>query len=167
MNRFIEHSQVLNTTKYNTLTAFHSTNHSTLIYPFYFRYFHHNTFTVNKSSKHANYSSDLRRLISPIQSPVWSDRIGKHLFWYIVEKECLPLGCLVTSYNDVLTVVVCIRCCENVYGVVSYQRWHPSIVIETAHISQYNNDIHGLFTFTHLNSLWWSLIGGRNTICVD
>jgi hypothetical protein len=51
----------------------------------------------------------------------------------IVEEACLPLGCLaidilllnaivcslVTSYSDEFTIVVCIRCCENVYGVVA------------------------------------------------
>jgi hypothetical protein len=31
---------------------------------------------------------------------------------------CLQARYLVTSSNDVLTIVVCIRCCENVYGVV-------------------------------------------------
>jgi hypothetical protein len=30
MNRFIEHSQVVTTTKYNTVTDFHTRNHSTL-----------------------------------------------------------------------------------------------------------------------------------------
>jgi hypothetical protein len=37
MNRFIEHSQVVITTKYKTVTAFHTTNHSTLIYSIYFQ----------------------------------------------------------------------------------------------------------------------------------
>jgi hypothetical protein len=32
MNRFTEDSQVIITTAYNTVTAFHTTNHSTLIY---------------------------------------------------------------------------------------------------------------------------------------
>jgi hypothetical protein len=32
MNRFIEHSQVETTTKYNTVIDFHIRNHSTLIY---------------------------------------------------------------------------------------------------------------------------------------
>jgi hypothetical protein len=30
MNRFIDHSQVVTTNKYNTITDFHSTEHSTL-----------------------------------------------------------------------------------------------------------------------------------------
>jgi hypothetical protein len=37
MNRFIEHTQVVITTKYNAATAFHTTNHSTLIYSVYFQ----------------------------------------------------------------------------------------------------------------------------------
>jgi hypothetical protein len=91
---------------------------------------------VNKSSKHTN-SSDVGRLSSSIQSPVWSSLSSvwsgllqaflvktphgpyrKHLFFCLIQKECLPLGCLVTSYNDVFTIVACIPCCENVYGVV-------------------------------------------------
>jgi hypothetical protein len=36
MNRFIEHSQVVITTKYNAVTDFHTRNHSTLIYSVYF-----------------------------------------------------------------------------------------------------------------------------------
>jgi hypothetical protein len=37
MNRFIDNLQVVITTKYNTVTAFHTTNHSTLIYSVYFQ----------------------------------------------------------------------------------------------------------------------------------
>jgi hypothetical protein len=36
MNRFIEHSQVVDTAKYNTVTDFHTRNHSTLVYSVYF-----------------------------------------------------------------------------------------------------------------------------------
>jgi hypothetical protein len=36
--RFIEHSPVVTTTKYNTVTDFHTTNHSSLIFPVYFHY---------------------------------------------------------------------------------------------------------------------------------
>jgi hypothetical protein len=124
MNRFIEHSQVVITTKCNTVTAFHNTNHSALIYSVYFHSLHYNAFTVTNSF------SDLRRLSSPIQSLVWSDLLqaflietphGSHRkhFCCIVEKECFPLGCLVTSYNVVFTTVAYIRCCENIYGVVA------------------------------------------------
>jgi hypothetical protein len=33
---FINHLQVVTTTKYNTITAFHTTNHSTLIFSVHF-----------------------------------------------------------------------------------------------------------------------------------
>jgi hypothetical protein len=36
MNRFIERSRVVTTTKYNTVTDFHTRKHSTLIYLVYF-----------------------------------------------------------------------------------------------------------------------------------
>jgi hypothetical protein len=36
MNRFIELSQVITTTKYNTVTVFPTRNHSALIYTVYF-----------------------------------------------------------------------------------------------------------------------------------
>jgi hypothetical protein len=36
MNRFIENSQVVITTKYNSVTDFHTRNYSTLIYSVYF-----------------------------------------------------------------------------------------------------------------------------------
>jgi hypothetical protein len=36
MNRFIEHSKVVTTTEYNTVTDFHTTKHSTLIFTVYF-----------------------------------------------------------------------------------------------------------------------------------
>jgi hypothetical protein len=57
---FINHLQVVTTTKYNTVTDFHNTNHSTLIYSVYFhqsslsvpRQRIYNTLIVNKSSNH-------------------------------------------------------------------------------------------------------------------
>jgi hypothetical protein len=60
MNRFIEHSQVVITTKYNTVTDFHTTNHSSLIYSVYFQYSSlsvswqqiHNTGTIKVSLNH-------------------------------------------------------------------------------------------------------------------
>jgi hypothetical protein len=36
MNRFIEHPQVVITIKYNIVTDFHTTTHSTLIFSVYF-----------------------------------------------------------------------------------------------------------------------------------
>jgi hypothetical protein len=57
---FINHLQVVTTTKYNTVTDFHNTNHSTLIYSVYFHQSSlsvswqriYNTLTLTKSSKH-------------------------------------------------------------------------------------------------------------------
>jgi hypothetical protein len=37
MNRFIENSKVVIKTKFNPVTAFHTTDHSTLIYSVYFQ----------------------------------------------------------------------------------------------------------------------------------
>jgi hypothetical protein len=45
------------------------------------------------------------------------------LFW-----PCLTLQLPPMSYNDVFTIVVCIRYCENIYGVVAWQRWCSFIV---------------------------------------
>jgi hypothetical protein len=83
---FINHLQVVTTTKYNTVTHFHTTNHSTLIFSVHLHQSSlyvswqriYNTLAVNKSSNHTltlhrpTSNSDLRRLNSPILSPVWS-----------------------------------------------------------------------------------------------
>jgi hypothetical protein len=76
MNRFIEHSQVVTTTKYNTVADFHTTNHSTLTYSVYFQQSSlsiswqriYNTLTVDKYSNHTlslhrpTYNSSLTQL---------------------------------------------------------------------------------------------------------
>jgi hypothetical protein len=57
---FINHLQVVTKTKYNIVTDFHTTNHSTLIFSVYFHWSSLsvswqricNTLTVNKSSNH-------------------------------------------------------------------------------------------------------------------
>jgi hypothetical protein len=69
MNRFIEHSQVVTTSNYNTLADFHFMNHSTPIFSVYLHKSSlsvswqqiYNTLTVKKSSNH---TLSLHRLTS-------------------------------------------------------------------------------------------------------
>jgi hypothetical protein len=87
---FINHLQVVTTTKYNTVTDFHTTNHSTLIFSVCFHQSPlfvswqriYNTLTVNKSSNHI---LSLHRPTSNSSTTIFpiSDlrRLNSQLFW--------------------------------------------------------------------------------------
>jgi hypothetical protein len=74
MNRFIGSSPVVTSNNHYTIADIRNLQslHTNLL-TLFLLVFIYNTITVNKTSKHTNSSSDLRRLTSPIQSPVWSE----------------------------------------------------------------------------------------------
>jgi hypothetical protein len=62
----------------------------------------------------------------------WRRQHRKHSYPYIVVTFLKGRVYLPSLRNGNSSIVACIRCHENVYG-------HSSIVIDTAHMSQYNN----------------------------
>jgi hypothetical protein len=48
-----------------------------------------------------------------------SNKILIFEFYIVLREICLQARCLVTSYSDSFTIVVCISCCEEVYEVVA------------------------------------------------